>query len=100
MRLRSLAALSAIAGMVLSLAGVVAASPPALADQSANLKYHCTYPLLGTSELDATVTTNIPSTIAPSTFTGPINISAVATIGADTTEGLSLLGVKSLVGTS
>jgi fibronectin type 3 domain-containing protein len=93
-------ALSTIAGMALGLTGIVAASPPVLADQSANLKYHCTYPLLGTSELDATVTTNIPSTIAPNTFTGPIKITAAATVGADTTEGLALLGVKSLVGTS
>jgi len=64
------------------------------------LDFHCTYPLIGPRTLSVAISTNLPSTIEADTATPPVQVTSVATISADTTPGLVMVGSKSLEGSA
>lgn len=81
--------------------GTTTASAPARADSPAvTVDLHCTYPLIGPRALSVAISTSLPATIEAGTSTGPIQVDAVATISADTTPGMVLVGAKSMEGTA
>lgn len=82
-------------------AGVAGMPTPAVADSgSVTLDFQCTYPLIGPRALSVAISTNLPSTIEAGTATPPVQVTAVASISADTTPGLVMVGSKSLDGSA
>lgn len=81
--------------------GLTGAPSPATADSGpVSLDFHCTYPLIGPRALSVAISTNLPTTIAAGTATPPVQVTSVATISADTTPGLVMVGSKSLDGSA
>jgi hypothetical protein len=78
---------------------VLGGASPAVADTpSVSLDLQCTYPLIGPRALSVAISTNLPATVEAGTATAPIQVDAVATISADTTPGLVMVGSKTLGG--
>lgn len=91
-------ALTALAATVPTVAGLAAA--PAEAATSANLAFHCTFPLIGSQPMALKIGTSLPTSIAVGQTTGPIQIDATASMGADTTKGLAAVGTSKLGGSA
>lgn len=82
-------------------AGVAGVPTPAVAESGpVTVDFHCTYPLIGPRALSVAISTNLPATIEAGTPTPPVEVTSVATISADTTPGLVMVGSKSLTGSA
>jgi chitodextrinase len=88
-----------LAALALVAAGpVVVQSTPAAADSEATLRFHCSYPMIGARPLTVTISTNLPAEVQAGRPTPPIEARTVATISADTTPGMVLVGAKTMEG--
>lgn len=75
-------------------AGTAAAQPVAL-----TLKYTCSFPLIGNQPLTARISSDIPTSHTVGEPSHQFAIHAVATVGTTLTDGLGLLGAKTVEGT-
>ncbi|GAA4054155.1 DUF6801 domain-containing protein [Actinomadura miaoliensis] len=83
------------AALGVGLGGVAGAGTASADPVTLDLKYECTYPLIGKRSLDLHVRTDIPKKIQAGTAIPKIQIFWDAGLGADTTEGLQAVdGVK------
>ncbi|GAA2583139.1 DUF6801 domain-containing protein [Actinomadura fulvescens] len=95
-----LAAAAAVVGGSIASPG----TPAAVAEPtSINLKYSCKYPLIGEHELTTAMTLDFPKRVSLQTTAGKEypseTIEAVATVNAETTDGLTAVGAVELGGT-
>lgn len=85
-------------------AGLVAATLAVSAGTSSadpikkDVEYSCPFPMIGTQAVKVTITTDIPSSIGVGEPTGEFEIVSNANAGAQATEGLGLVGAKTIEG--
>jgi hypothetical protein len=75
-------------------------SGTAVADPvSLTLKYTCTFPRINAQSLSVKINPDVPASVGVGESARTFVIDAVATVGAATTQGLGLVGAKTLEGT-
>jgi len=67
---------------------------------SLTLQYTCTFPLIGAQPLQVVINTDIPTSVPVGVPTPEFDIQAVSTVNEKTTQGLSLVGAKTIEGTA
>ncbi|MGD9482579.1 DUF6801 domain-containing protein [Streptomyces sp. TRM70308] len=90
------AAVVAAAGAI----GVAGAAPAAAEPASLTLNYSCPFPLIGTQELKVEISADLPGTIAVGEATPEFLINTVSTVPPTATQGLSLVGAKTIEGSA
>jgi hypothetical protein len=91
-----LASSALVAGGLVAVSGLGAAS----ADTSElTLTYACPFPLIGSDEVVVTINADIPPVLGVGEPSGPISIDTVSVVGERATQGLNLVGAKTLTGT-
>lgn len=92
-----------LTGLALATAGATlagAAAPAAAVPVSLELDYQCSFPLLKPQPVKLKITTDIPSQVDVGKFTGAFDVSAVATVSAESTKGLRALETETIEGSA
>lgn len=89
----------------LAVAGVAAlavfgASATGAQAATKTLTYSCEYPLIGAQPLSIAIDAAIPDTVAANTPTAAFPVTAVATAGGDTYDGLNIIKAQTIEGTA
>ncbi|QWF83753.1 DUF6801 domain-containing protein [Amycolatopsis sp. CA-230715] len=100
-RKKALAAAAAVGATgLVAVSLVVGAQTSAASPVSLTLNYHCDYPLVGSQGMKVVINTDLPDSVPVGKPTGVFDIKAVATVNADTVNGLGLIGATTLEGES
>ncbi|OLR90319.1 hypothetical protein BJP25_03215 [Actinokineospora bangkokensis] len=67
---------------------------------SLTLNYDCPFPLIGNQQIKAVISTDLPTSVAVGEQTGAIVVKAVTTVPETATQGLVLVGAKTVEGTA
>jgi hypothetical protein len=67
---------------------------------SLTLNYNCPFPLIGTQAIKAVITSDLPASVGIGEQTGKIAIKAVTTVPETATQGLTLVGAKTVEGSA
>lgn len=89
---------AATADVTVTVDGGTVEPPPTGA--SLTLDYTCTYPLIGQKPLKVAIDAAVPAEAKVGEPTPQFDITAVSTIGGDTTMGLAMIGAKTIEGTA
>ncbi|GAB4003301.1 Ig-like domain-containing protein [Nocardioides ultimimeridianus] len=82
-------------------AGLMATAGMGSADAATlNLNYTCTFPLINQQSVAVNMDVAVPATIPAGTASAPFDIKAIASLNANTTSGLSLIGAKTIEGSA
>ncbi|GAB4002353.1 DUF6801 domain-containing protein [Nocardioides ultimimeridianus] len=81
---------------------VTATAAPAHAVDPAtlDLDYTCTFPLINQQPLHVHIAVGLPATVDAGVPTPPFDVNAIATVSANTTSGLALVGGKTIEGSA
>lgn len=80
--------------------GFAGASASGAQAASKTLTYSCTYPLIGAQPLSVDIDAALPDTLPAGTPSDSYAVTAKATAGGQTAQGLGLVGAKSVEGTA
>lgn len=97
--LRGLVGLTAAAAIT-GLALVTTGAGTAAASSSLTLNYSCTFPLIGAQPVAVTINANVPSSTVVNQPTAQFAVTATVTVPSNATEGLNLVGAKTVAGTA
>jgi hypothetical protein len=92
----SVVAAAAVAGVV----GLVGAGTASAATASLDVKYSCTFPVIGNQTLDVKVQAQLPDKFVVNQPSAPIPFAADAAVPASAASGLGLIGAKTLTGSA
>ena len=98
--IRTRAAVGAAGLAAVAAVGIAHAPVSSSAPVSVTLNYNCPFPLIGDQAMSVKISSDIPDTITVGQPTGQFNISAIATVGANATSGLNLVGAKTIEGSA
>lgn len=82
-----------VAAGVLVGAGIGSADPVKL-----SLKYSCEFPMIGAQPLKVDIEADVPTDVKVNTPTDPFDIKAVSTVSEGATQGLAVVGAKTIEG--
>ncbi|MEU5884819.1 fibronectin type III domain-containing protein [Spirillospora sp. NPDC047279] len=99
-RVRTTAVLAAASMAVSGLVGVVGTGTASAEPVSLSLGYRCNYPLIGTKDITADITSDIPKSVQVGEAVPRFVVNATTTIGADTTEGLYTMNAATIEGSA
>jgi hypothetical protein len=91
--------LTAVLGVASGIVGTLGAGTAVAQPVSLTLKYTCSFPVIGNQSLSARISADIPASHTVGEPSHRFAIHAVATVGTTLTQGLGLLGVKTIEGT-
>ncbi|WP_199485408.1 fibronectin type III domain-containing protein [Actinomadura craniellae] len=94
-KIRAIAASAVLAG---SLVGITGSGAAQAAPASLTLNYTCPFPLIGTQQISVRIQTDIPPTIGVGEQTPEIIVNTVTTVPDTATQGMALVGAKTLEG--
>jgi len=86
-------------GLTGGIVGVLGAGTAAAQPVSLTLRYTCSFPLINDQSITARIQSDIPKSIAVGESSQRFTIDAVTTVGATLTQGLGLIGMKTVEGT-
>ncbi|WP_424184599.1 DUF6801 domain-containing protein [Actinokineospora sp. G85] len=67
---------------------------------SLTLNYTCPFPLIGNQDIKAVITSDLPASVGIGEQTGKIAVKAVTTVSETATQGLTLVGAKTVEGSA
>ncbi|MDT3399145.1 hypothetical protein RKE29_21270, partial [Streptomyces sp. B1866] len=97
---RAAMAAAATAGLAAAMISIVGSGSASADPVSLELNYHCVFPQIDSQPLKVRIKSDIPKTIAVGQNTGAFKIETIDTVYDDTTNGLNLVGAKTLEGTA
>lgn len=98
-RARKALATIATGAVGVGLAVTATAAPAHAVDPvTLDLNYTCTFPLINQQAVNVHIAVGLPASIDAGVATPPFDVSATASVNANTTAGLSLIGAKTIEG--